>query len=317
MKLADDSREDRLNPDSFAHGYFKNAVYRHWDPSEDIPQTLLKEDRTNLLTTDDLDEQQFDLLRSQIALFGAGEEAVTEDLAPLALVLDDIDAQMFVASQIYEEAKHTQFFDRYWREVIRPVTEERGYEPTSPTDERYFSDQYIELFDRTETAMKRLVTDDTPENRAKAFCHYHLVIESVLAQTAYYGFTARYSEGRSEIHNTTDAMPHLPGLLEGISYIRADEGRHVGFGMHSVRALIHEDGVDDAVVRETIQSLLPLVTDSLQANRDSRADSAPLVEYARDKIAQRIEVLTDAEAEIPAVDELVDLTTTAEELAGE
>jgi ribonucleoside-diphosphate reductase beta chain len=47
-----------------------------------------------------------------LALFGAGEEAVTQDLAPLTLTVKDVNDQLFVASQNYEEAKHTQFFDR-------------------------------------------------------------------------------------------------------------------------------------------------------------------------------------------------------------
>jgi ribonucleoside-diphosphate reductase beta chain len=236
---------------------------------------------------------------------------------PLALVLEDINDQMFISSQIYEEAKHTQFFDRYWREVVNPVAEERGYEVVAPTDQRWFPEGYVDLFDRTEAAMERLLTDDTPENRAKAYCHYHLVVESVLAQTGYYGFTSRFGEGEADVYEDDLESPHLPGLVEGINYIRSDEGRHVGFGMQKVRHLIHERGVDEAVVQDTLQSLLPLISETVQANQVEEADPVPLVEYASDKLSRRIDILTDADAEIPGVDELVKLEDVDQPAAGD
>jgi len=309
--VEDTSRDMRLDPDSFAQGYFKNAVYRHWDPYEDVTRAQLETDRENLLAQeiDDEDEaeQRFDSLRGTIALFGAGEEAVTEDLMPLALVLEDIDDQMFISSQIYEEAKHTQFFDRYWRNVINPVAEERGYEVKMPTHQAFFPEGYVELFDRTEAAMERLMVEDTPENRAKAYCHYHLVVESVLAQTGYYGLTSRFDDSAADIYDDDLETPHLPGLVEGINYVRSDEGRHVGFGMQKVRHLIHEEGVNDAVVQETLQELMPLITDTVTANQIEDADQTPIVEYASDKLTRRIEILTEREAEIPPVEELVKL----------
>jgi ribonucleoside-diphosphate reductase beta chain len=306
-QIRDTSRDMRIDPESFAGGYFRNAVYRHWDPHEDIPQELLEQDRERLLAFDG-DEEGFEALRTTLALFGAGEEAVTEDLMPLGMVLEDIDDQMFLSTQIYEEAKHTQFFDRYWREVINPVAEqEDDAEVTQPTDQRYFPEGYVELFDRTEEAMERLLTDDTPENRAKAYCHYHLTVESVLAQTGYYGISARFSEDGPDVYDDGVDTPELEGLVEGINYIRSDEGRHVGFGMHKVRNLIHEEGVDEAVVQDTLMDLLPFVSEAVEATRTEEVDPTPLVEYATDKVRRRIDVLTEEDAELPPVEQLVTL----------
>ncbi|MFB6166396.1 MAG: ribonucleoside-diphosphate reductase [Haloarculaceae archaeon] len=316
-QVEDTSRDMRLDPDSFAGGYFRNAVYRHWDPYEDVPQELLEQDRERLLDTEGDAEERFDALRGTIALFGAGEEAVTEDLMPLGMVLEDINDQMFVSSQIYEEAKHTQFFDRYWREVINPVAEGHGYEVTNPTDQRYFPPEYVELFDRTEAAMRRLLEEDTPENRAKAYCHYHLVVESVLAQTGYYGLTARFSPGGPDVYEDDLDEVELDGLVEGINYVRSDEGRHVGFGMHKVRQLIHEEGVDESVVQETLSECLPLISEIVQANSIEEVDQTPLVEYATDKLSRRIEILTNAEADLPPVDELVKIDDASTGAAGD
>jgi len=280
MMAADIEAQLQLDQDSFAQGYFKNAVYRHWDPGA---IEGLETDKQRLIETAPA-EDEFEGIRTSVARFGAGEESVTEDLMPLAMVTEDIDDQMFLASQIYEEAKHTQFFDRYWREVINPVSEELGFEATGPTDERYYNDDYDELFDRTAEAMERLLAEDTPENRVKAYCHYHLAVESILAQTGYYGFQSAFSETGSDgivnedfeemaedtaAEEAMDDSTQLPGLVNGIAKIRSDEGRHVGFGMQKVRGYVQEGEVDHEVVENTLQELVPLVVGSVADLGDS------------------------------------------------
>lgn len=303
-QIEDDSRDMRLDPDSFAQGYFKNAVYRHWDP---YAVEGLESDRERIMEHG-LEESEYLELCTAISRFGAGEEAVTEDLTPLAMVLEDINDQMFISSQIYEEAKHTQFFDRYWREVLDPVAEEFGFERRAATDQRFFNDEYIALFDKTEDAMHRLLEDDSPENRVRAYSHYHLAVESVLAQTGYYGFQSAFSEkGSDEV--ALEDWPNANGLVNGIEYIRSDEGRHVGFGMHKVRDHIQNDGVDPEVVDETLNELLPHIMGTF-SDFGTAIDPTPLVGYAGDKLSRRIEILTEADAEIPPIEELVKIGDT-------
>jgi ribonucleoside-diphosphate reductase beta chain len=304
-RIRDSSRELRIDPDTVGGGYFTHVVYNHWDPYEDVAQALLAQDRERLTATDAIGAGEFEDLMRTLALFGAGEEAVTEDLAPLQSAVDDINDRMFVASQIYEEAKHTQVFDRYWREVVFPVAEARGFERVPPTDQRFFPDGYVELFDRTEEAMERLRTADTPENRVRAYAHYHLVVESVLAQMGYYGISSALSPRGDDAVPTGD-FPHAAGLVEGVSYIRSDEGRHVGFGMQQVQRHLAEDGVDERVVRETLQDLMPLVAETVSATSEV-ANPVPLVEYAREKLTRQVDIITDSEAEIPGVEKLVKL----------
>ncbi|WP_336325532.1 ribonucleoside-diphosphate reductase [Halovenus sp. HT40] len=295
----------QLDEGALSQEYFTNAVYRHWDPGA-IEE--LDVDRERLLNAD-LTEEQFEGIRRTVARFGAGEESVTEDLLPLAQVSENINDQMFLSSQIYEEAKHTKFFDRYWREVIDPVAEGQGFERTAPTEDRYFNSQYTELFERTEDAMQRLLTDDTPKNRVVAYCHYHLTIESVLAQTGYYGIQSSFSESGSD-EVTDEEFVELPGLVNGITKIRSDEGRHVGFGMAKVREHVQTGTVEESVVQNTLQKLLPLVAGTVN-DLGVAINPDPLVEYATEKLTRRIEIIADAEAEIPPVDELVEIDDTA------
>ena len=304
-KVEDVTRQLRLDRDTTAQQFFEHGVYNHWDPYHDIPQEMVDGDRRTI-TEYDITEEEFEELMLALALFGAGEEAVTEDLAPLMLALDDVDKQMFVASQIYDEAKHAQFFDRIWREIVVPAAEAHGFDVTYPTDQRFFDDEYVELFDRTEAAMERLLTDDTPENRVEAYCHSHLVVESVLAQTGYYGLQSALSDRGDDI--AVSQFPNSESVVTGIGYIRADEGRHVGFGMHEIRHHLHEDGVDEQVVHDTLMDLMPLVANTL-GRFGAAVDPVALVDYAQTKFAHRMEVLTNEEAEVPDIETLVDIDT--------
>jgi ribonucleoside-diphosphate reductase beta chain len=293
---ATDRPEIALDQDARSYRYYRNAVERHWDPAA----IDLAPDRDRLV---DVDGGAFDQLRTTLALFGAGEQAVTEDLAPLAVVLENPDDQMFVTTQLYEEAKHADFFDRYWREVVNHVEDEWGIERSSPTEARWFGEDYVELFDRNDAAMHRLLEEDTPENRARAFCHYHLVIEGILAQTGYYGVQTSYS-------GDVEGLPRLPGLVEGFTSIRGDEGRHVGFGMAKLKGLVESGAVDPALLHETVNELTPLTNGIVQASAVEDTPGvgpAELTAYASERHTQRMEQIVDASADIPSVDELTRL----------
>jgi ribonucleoside-diphosphate reductase beta chain len=301
----DSTRHLQLDRESRGTRYYRNAVERHWDPF-DIDLDADREALVESLESEPDAEERFDNFRMGVARFGAGEQAVTEDLAPLATALDDIDDQLFITTQLYEEGKHTDHFDRYWREVIHPVEEELGFETSSPTDEKWFNEEYNDLFDRNEEAMHRLLDEPTPENFARAYCHYHLVIEGILAQTGYYGLQQAYSKD-----NHPD-LPYLPGLYEGFTLIRQDEGRHVGFGMAKLKELVSDGDVDPSLLDETVNELLPLVN-GIAANPDEeyREDIGPspeeLQQFATEKHLQRMEQIKDAAEDVPDLESLTEL----------
>ncbi|WP_226012037.1 ribonucleoside-diphosphate reductase [Halomicrobium salinisoli] len=297
----------RIDPDSFAGGHFRHAVHNTWDPYGDVSQEALRRDRENLIEADVTREQFVGMLQI-LARFGAGEEAVTEDLTPLLGVLDDIDDQMFVASQVYDEALHTEFFDRYWREVVLEVAERTDWPALMPTDERFFNESYVELFDRTERAMSSLEGDSSPANRVRAYCHYHIGIESILAQTGYWNITKLFGPDETTLEVARE-MPDLPGLVEGIRHVRADEGRHVGFGMHKIQHHVANDDVAPDVVADVLETLMPLIAESVAVDASDPEDD-PVVDYARAKLEHRLDVILDEEADVPPAEELVELTPT-------
>ena len=301
----DSARALQLDRESRGTRYYRNAVERHWDP-HDIDLETDRERLVAYLRDVDEPETYFSAMRMGIARFGAGEQAVTEDLAPLTVALADIDDQLFITSQLYEEGKHTEHFDRYWREVVHEVEAELGLEHSSPTDDEWFNDPYDELFRRNEEAMHALLDEPTPEDFAVAYAHYHLVIEGILAQTGYYGMQQSYAE------DSYPDLPHLPGLYEGFTRIRQDEGRHVGFGMAKLKELVTDEGVDPRLLDDTVNELLPLVN-GIAANPDDQyvEDVGPqpeeLQSFATKKHVQRMEQITDAAADVPDLDSLTEL----------
>ncbi|RYJ14493.1 ribonucleoside-diphosphate reductase [Halogeometricum borinquense] len=261
-----------------AERYFRHATERHWSPYE----IDLAADRAAI---SDLGRSAFTQLRATIAMFGAGEENVTEDLVPLAATTTNKIDQRFVASHIYEEAKHAAFFERYWKDVIRPAEDARGLDPTDPTADRWFTAAYEEIFNRTETAMNQLLDDDTPTNRANAYCHYHLTVEGVFGQTGFHAIEATFDP-------ETDG-PSLPGLVEGISHVRQDEGRHVGYGMNQLAELLQRTAVERSFVEETVETLaepVDAVVERMGWRRLPGPDSDDLTAFAvrkrRDRLAQ-------------------------------
>jgi len=99
--------------------------------------------------------------------------------------------------------------------------------------------------------------------------------------------------------------PHLEGLVEGINHVRSDEGRHVGFGMQQVQVHL-VSGFDEQVVQETLHDLMPFVAETVSVG-DGVIAPMPLVKYAREKLTRRIDIITDADADVPGVEEFVAL----------
>ena len=300
--------------------YFENAMYRHWNPAE---IDLSKDADRIVEMVDEYGMDSFDRLKGGLRGFQIGEEAVTDDLAPLAMALPDIEDQMFITTQLYEEAKHTYHFDRYWREVIHEVEDELGVERTYPTDfeEGYTTDEYIEnyeeLFERNEAAVEACVDDPSPKTIAKALCHYHLVIEGVAAQSGYFSMHSLYGD-----NDAVPEMPYLPGLDEGFDNIRADEGRHVGFGMYKLKEYVSEGEVEPEMIQSTVMELVEIVK-GIVAPEDDYYDHIPgldqevVEEYATNKHLERMQQIVDASEDIPDVDTLTNIEVAGDEVAGD
>ena len=187
------------------------------------------------------DEQRDGALRA-CALFLGGEEAVAGDLAPLMVALRKRPGQgaacAFLASQLWEEAKHAEFFARWIEEVAG-----------SPDLAPYASEPHAELFERRlPDALDRLLTDRSDEALVRAVTTYHVLIEGALAEAGYHGFYTSFKQNGV-----------LPGLVAGIEHVQRDEARHIAFGIDLLRERFAQDPALTDVMEAEAEALFDLV----------------------------------------------------------
>ncbi len=171
-----------------------------------------------------LKNDEKEILIHLLALFLAGEEAVTLDLLPLIQVIAGegrIEEEIFLTSFLWEEAKHTEFFSIFVKEVI-------GYHPDF---ESFHGPFYKKLFyEKLPADLTRLNTDYSPLAQLKASGTYNMIVEGTLAET---GYAAYY-----KMLNENDL---LPGLQEGIKKLKQDESRHIAFGIYLINRLLQDN----------------------------------------------------------------------------
>lgn len=205
-----------------------------WDPQD----LSFEQDKSDWAAMDDREQA---LVGRSLALFMGGEAAVTHDLSPLLIALkregNHLEEEMFITTQLFEEAKHVEFFDRALRLTVG--------EDTAPYS--LAGSNYTALFGELSAALDRLLVDGSPAAQANAVASYHMIIEGVLAETGYYGiFKALRGRGL------------MPSLTRGLELVQRDEARHVAFGLHLLSRLLKADPALWSVVDGQLNKLLPL-----------------------------------------------------------
>ena len=214
-----------------------------WNPS-DID---LSKDRSDWAA---LQPDEKDLILRLLAMFVAGEEAVTLDLLPLIRVIareGRLEEEMFLTTFLFEEAKHTDFFRRFLDEVTSLLSPSgEGLGGRSDLSE-YHTDNYRQLFyDALPAALSALEADPSPSAQVRASVTYNMVVEGVLAETGYHAFFTMLE--RNDL---------MPGLRKGISLLKQDESRHIAYGVYLLSRLVAEHPEEWDTLDAQMNSLLP------------------------------------------------------------
>src|SRR5437879_126013 len=112
-------------------------LYRRWESQQwsvgDLDFSL---DRQDWLESNELDRKA--TLWSH-RLFFNGEERVTSTLAPFVWAAPTPEIEIFLSTQMVDEARHTVFFEEWWHEVVgtaaRHPTQRLG-DARRPAEER-------------------------------------------------------------------------------------------------------------------------------------------------------------------------------------
>jgi ribonucleoside-diphosphate reductase beta chain len=227
--------EQRFQTDSLPFRLYQKAKRLGvWDPkSIDFSQDIIDWQELS-------EEQRMSTLRL-LSSFQAGEEAVTLDILPLIMTIareGRIEEEMFLTTFLFEEAKHTEFFQL----VLQAIGHSSG------DLSKFHSPTYRKIFyEILPEAMERLLHDQSPEAVAEASTVYNMFIEGVLAETGYFSF-----------YNGLHKMGKMPGLMKGIEYLKKDESRHIGYGTFLLQRLICEHPHLYDLVEQKLTELAPL-----------------------------------------------------------
>lgn len=203
-----------------------------WNPS-DIDLTQDKADWQTLAA----DEK--DVILRLTALFAAGEEAVTLDLLPLIMTVAQegrLEEEMFLTTFLWEEAKHTDFFQRVMHDVLGVHTQDLSH---------YHTDNYNFVFYQSlPQALNQLTHDQSPTAQIRASVTYNMIVEGVLAETGYHAFFTMLKNNQL-----------MPGIVTGIEKLKQDESRHIAYGIYLISRLVAEHPDVWDVAQETMNTL--------------------------------------------------------------
>ncbi|MDQ0341178.1 ribonucleoside-diphosphate reductase beta chain [Caldalkalibacillus uzonensis] len=232
-KLQDLKQKDDRDADELAYSLYRMAIrFGTWDPAA----IDLSEDKKHFA---ELDDQKRAYLIHFCTGFWNAEENVALKFCPWIMIAPSTHQQAYLSTQLVEEFKHTEFFERYFREVLNVGRETKVLNLVHET-----------LDDRSRQLLEAL--DKGPEEREMAMVeglvHYQGMIEGVQAMVGYEVFEAVYGQ-----------YGLLPGLKEAFKQIKRDEGRHVGFGLRMLKRFAQKDPKYAKRIRELFEEFYSAV----------------------------------------------------------
>jgi ribonucleoside-diphosphate reductase beta chain len=236
-----------------------------------------------------LGDHERDLLLRLATLFQAGEEAVALDIVPLVDVIGQegrLEEQLYLTSFVWEEAKHVELFQRFLDAVL----------PQRDALAHYHTPSYHTIFtDALPAAMGRLRTDRSPIAQAEASATYNMIVEGVLAETGYHVY-----------HRVLVAHGIMPGMQRASGLLKADESRHIAYGVYLLARLVadHGDPVWRAITARMDALLEPAIAVIGEAFAAYPPDAIPFglrpddfIEFAMGQFRKRMARLERARAQ--------------------
>ena len=228
-------------------------LYRRWERQQWAVADLdFTPDREIWEQATDLDRQATLWSRR---LFFNGEERVTATLAPFVWAAPKPEIEIFLSTQMVDEARHTVFFERWWREVVgSDRTDLAGLLEVVRPD---MSEGYDVLFyERLPSAAQRLASNPRDVDAfIEGVTIYHIVVEATLALTGQ----------RFELETLREQGYGHTGFYQGFTAVARDESRHVNFGIKVLQEAVREDPERFApLIQTTLIECLPLISGTIE-----------------------------------------------------
>lgn len=192
-------------------------------------------------------EEQRKFLTFGFSEFFIAEDRVTVELLPFAIAAPQKEAQLFLTTQISDEAKHVVFWDRFYREVFGSDAD--GIKAQLDQHMHVVNKDWETMFDGILHECAEDLRKDPSDFPAlvRGVTVYMIVIEGMLALTA-----ARF------MIKSLKENGWFPGFVQGFTAVNRDESRHVGFGVKFLADAIKADEKNARIIEDTLRECLPV-----------------------------------------------------------
>jgi ribonucleoside-diphosphate reductase beta chain len=220
-------------------------LYELWERQQWLSQEIdFSKDKEDW---EGLSGEQRDQVIWGLSSFFIGEERVTTQFSGLVMAYENESEESFLATQQVDEARHMQFFDRFYREVVGLEQQDFGGRLERVREE--LNDAFVTLFDEALVDAARRLVENPQDREAKVdfVTIYHMVIEGTLALT-----------GQHFITDYFEKEGILPGFVEGFQNVARDEHRHVAYGTWYLATTAGEDDSLAQRMQHNLRELLPV-----------------------------------------------------------
>ena len=228
-------------------------LYRRWESQQwSVGELDFTLDRQDWLKATDLERKS--TLWSH-RLFFNGEERVTATLAPFVWAAPTPEIEIFLSTQMVDEARHTVFFDRWWREVVG--TDAKDLKELLAEIRPDTNEGYNTLFyDRLPSTAQRMASNPKDFDAfVEGVTIYHIIVEATIALTGQ----------RFELESMRELGSTDRGFYRGFTAVARDESRHVSFGIKVLQEAVRENPERFApLIQRTLVECLPLVAGTLE-----------------------------------------------------
>jgi ribonucleoside-diphosphate reductase beta chain len=228
-------------------------LYRRWESQQwSVGELDFTLDRQDWLRAKDIEKKS--TLWSH-RLFFNGEERVTATLAPFVWAAPTPEIEIFLSTQMVDEARHTVFFERWWREVVG--TDAKDLKELLAEIRPDTNEGYNTLFyDRLPSTAQRMASNPKDFDAfVEGVTIYHIIVEATIALTGQ----------RFELESMREVGTTDRGFYRGFTAVARDESRHVSFGIKVLQEAVREDPERFApLIQRTLVECLPLIAGTLE-----------------------------------------------------
>jgi ribonucleoside-diphosphate reductase beta chain len=260
-------------------------LYRRWESQQwAVSDIDFKLDRQDWIDSSEGDRKA--TLWSH-RLFFNGEERVTATLAPFVWAAPTPEIEIFLSTQMVDEARHTAFFQRWWHEVVGTEAKDLTTllkEIRPETNEGY----NILFYDKLPALAQRLASNPKDFDAfVEGVTLYHIVVEATIALTGQ----------RFELESMREQGLTDRGFYRGFTAVARDESRHVSFGIKLLQEAVREDAPRYApLIQKTLIESLPLISGTLDPPdpayvTDYGHTESEIIEFAMESLNKRLRAI--------------------------